>query len=689
MRRASLTLTALILAVMMLLSTFGVGLADWDNFSDVQGHWAQEALERAYELGFLQGYDESTMAPNAPITTAQIATLLCRIIGATEKAQNTSFNMSPHAWYYDAILKAEYLGLFDGNPSDPDAPMRRADAIGAVVRCFGLEQAQPDYSVLSPFGDAALMTSAERDIIAAAISAGLIQGKGSVIDIDAPITRAELITIIFRLATYFSAEAHKVDRSIDGGIIANGNAELSDYIFYSGIWFGCRSSEIHLSNVTADFIIFRSHDLGNLRLDNGTYINRLVLGNQGGDVVIDGSQCTIGSLVINPGGGSVTADSVARVEINSSGREINLKGEVSAVIISGDGNTINIDRASNLWHIKVTGKNNVVNLEGQLGNLQLGGRNNTVTGGGKISLTEIFGSDCVSEVRSDSILDDPLSGLSLSGITLSAQRVLPAGEALYATANIRGLPDDIECLGTWYINGKKIKEVIILGDMRTELVHSFEYSRNMDTNAELTFVLGHVDKFGVYDSIRAKHTTQLENYDPSHYWQNNIGEVMAMVTLGYFGDYTTAWAEANDHDPYLKEVWVNARGYSSDTEYLLWVNLAYQRINIFTGWQGNWTLLRSGIIATGKTGSATPVGIWKTTYKQVNGWTTATYTVKPVVRFRGGGYAFHSRLYYPNTSTLQDPSIGFPVSAGCVRMMDEDIQFLYDYVPDGTTVVVY
>jgi lipoprotein-anchoring transpeptidase ErfK/SrfK len=81
--------------------------------------------------------------------------------------------------------------------------------------------------------------------------------------------------------------------------------------------------------------------------------------------------------------------------------------------------------------------------------------------------------------------------------------------------------------------------------------------------------------------------------------------------------------------------------------------------------------------------------VWKTTYKQKDGWTTSTYTVRPVVRFKGGGYAFHSRLYRPGTWTLSDPSIGFPVSHGCVRMLQDDIQWVFDNIPGGTTVVIY
>jgi lipoprotein-anchoring transpeptidase ErfK/SrfK len=59
------------------------------------------------------------------------------------------------------------------------------------------------------------------------------------------------------------------------------------------------------------------------------------------------------------------------------------------------------------------------------------------------------------------------------------------------------------------------------------------------------------------------------------------------------------------------------------------------------------------------------------------------------VGFKGGGYAFHSRLRYPGTQTISDPSIGFPVSHGCVRMFQEDIDWLFDTIPVETTVVVY
>ena len=172
--------------------------------------------------------------------------------------------------------------------------------------------------------------------------------------------------------------------------------------------------------------------------------------------------------------------------------------------------------------------------------------------------------------------------------------------------------------------------------------------------------------------------------------ERDAQRVLQKVTLGYKGDYTLEWALANDLDDYEKEVWVNAKDFTSESEYLLWINLAYQRVNIFRRSGGNWELIRTCLAGTGRPGRDTPPGVWTTSYKQLGGWTTATYTVKPVVRFRGSiGYAFHSRLYYPGTNNIQDASIGYPISNGCVRMYDEDIWFIYNNIPDGTTVVVH
>ena len=53
-----------------------------------------------------------------------------------------------------------------------------------------------------------------------------------------------------------------------------------------------------------------------------------------------------------------------------------------------------------------------------------------------------------------------------------------------------------------------------------------------------------------------------------------------------------------------------------------------------------------------------------------------------------GEHAFHTRTYR-TTGGLLDPTIGKPVSNGCVRLYDEAVDWLWNNLPYNTTVVVY
>jgi len=171
--------------------------------------------------------------------------------------------------------------------------------------------------------------------------------------------------------------------------------------------------------------------------------------------------------------------------------------------------------------------------------------------------------------------------------------------------------------------------------------------------------------------------------------QTERARIKALIKTGYHGDYTLKWAHEHDYKELEKVKWVNIKGYSSRTKYLVWVSIAFQRLNVFTGSTGNWNLSETFIRGTGAPGRETPTGVWKTIDKNSKGWTTSKYIVKPVITFINEKYGFHSRLYTPDFSKICDGRIGFPCSHGCIRMYTNDVAWFYENVPLGTTVVVY
>lgn len=141
---------------------------------------------------------------------------------------------------------------------------------------------------------------------------------------------------------------------------------------------------------------------------------------------------------------------------------------------------------------------------------------------------------------------------------------------------------------------------------------------------------------------------------------------------------------------YSREIaqgFVNAKGYDSDTRYLIWVSLKTQTVNVFEGEEGNWTLIRSMPCASGKNATPTCQGEFSI-QKKLWEWDFGTYKVKNVTVFHGG-YAFHSRIYNRSYTQLLDDAIGYPASDGCLRMLDEDCRYIMDEMPYGTRVVVY
>lgn len=135
-----------------------------------------------------------------------------------------------------------------------------------------------------------------------------------------------------------------------------------------------------------------------------------------------------------------------------------------------------------------------------------------------------------------------------------------------------------------------------------------------------------------------------------------------------------------------KNLFVNKKNYKSKTDYLVWVNLETQKVNVFLKKEGNWVLERVFSCASGKNATPTINGVF--IYSELlNRWTYEHYYVGPVMIF-SGNYAIHSVLMnYDNT--IYDGTIGRPASNGCVRMLQPDVEWLVDYVPFGTTVVVY
>ncbi len=142
----------------------------------------------------------------------------------------------------------------------------------------------------------------------------------------------------------------------------------------------------------------------------------------------------------------------------------------------------------------------------------------------------------------------------------------------------------------------------------------------------------------------------------------------------------------NDYSKATKEMYVNLKGYSSPTNYLIWVSHYKLKVNVFKGSKGKWKLVQTFPCCVGKWSTRTAKGVLRILKSIPYGEYGGPHIYFSVGVANGGsvydprGCAFHNQV---------DSSMSKAVSGGCVRMRLNDLYWLYNHCKVGTTVLSY
>ena len=706
-------------------------------FPDIVGHWAENALNTAVNMGLLKGTD-GKMLPDNPVKRSEAIIMLNRALGATVVDDTSGLSNTPsNAWYAADLGKAIHLGLIDANDSrNFDAAATRAEAFELLARAFVFDRAESGADELSAFTDISSMTAAQQQAAAALVSAGVINGvTDTTLAPQATLTRAQFVTMITRVANQILApqeetadadtaaeteesaetdteESPAENTEADAGtdtettapltghsILAYPEYTVSNTELNGDLIFATAAQNTTLDAVTAhDRVVLKGAENAKLNVQNGSYLSTLAIDPAGTADVTLSEDSSTSTLVIAGKGSTVNySGHASNIEITASGRTINLyELQADTVTIIGSNNTIMADGSIGSVAINGGAKNNKLTLNGMVDNLLVAGVGTTVDGNGKAATVDIRAVNCTVSIQADSMIENIDPGLTGVTLSMGVPDKVKAGGSLVTQVTFQGVTEPKICSAQWYKNGKPMANYRndsfeLTADAVSRITTTFTFTKDMDTSVTMGFKLTYENpSTGEIEERYVEKTVPIENYSDEWYYQRDVNRVLNLVSSTYRGNYTTSYAVNNDYKPYEKEVWVNAKGYSSKTQYLVWINRAYQHVNVFQGSKGNWKLIKSFLVGTGAASTPTPTGLTTVSYKSAGGWTTSTYTVRPVVGFYPGtGYAFHSRLCYPGTDTEYDFSAGYPVSHGCVRMYKNDIKWIYNNIPVGTTVAIF
>lgn len=186
----------------MLLTMLPSALAA--SFADTRGHWAEDAISRWSDRGVIQGHN-GDFEPDSPITRADMAVIIDRIMDYQTKAEN-KFSDLDNAYYKDPILRVAQAGVMQGDGKNvrPKDKITREEAVSMLARALSVTAGGSSTS----FADNSRISSWAMANVAAFAKNVYIAGRsGNRFEPQANITRAEVVKLLDNMISDYITES--------------------------------------------------------------------------------------------------------------------------------------------------------------------------------------------------------------------------------------------------------------------------------------------------------------------------------------------------------------------------------------------------------------------------------------------------------------------------------------------------
>lgn len=180
-------------------------------FTDIAGHWAENAIIEAYQKDLVDGMTPSQFAPQNLVTRAQFAALILRALGQQPGSYNQSrfADVPLNAWYCTVVNQAADLGLIHGYSQTqfgPEDPITREQISVIISRALllrekGIEVTESQVEqILNTLSDREQISPWARAGVAFSMSNGIMTGRDVGLFVPAQnSTRAEATVVILKV----------------------------------------------------------------------------------------------------------------------------------------------------------------------------------------------------------------------------------------------------------------------------------------------------------------------------------------------------------------------------------------------------------------------------------------------------------------------------------------------------------
>lgn len=182
------------------------------TFMDIQNHWSKTEVSDLASRMIIQGQTAEAFAPDRNISRAEFTAVLLRGLGLGDSLRASPLALADIAstdWFAGHVNTAVSYGLVNGYEDGtfrPHAPISRAEAMTVLVRANKLlpsvSRAVDADKVLAAFTDGGLVEVWAKEAVASAIAQGLVQGSDGQIKPGDRLTRAESAALVRRMLVH-------------------------------------------------------------------------------------------------------------------------------------------------------------------------------------------------------------------------------------------------------------------------------------------------------------------------------------------------------------------------------------------------------------------------------------------------------------------------------------------------------
>lgn len=172
-------------------------------FGDVSAnHWAKSYIDKLSTARIING-SNGMFNPNGQTKRADVTIMLVNLLGLTPEANNKFADVNASAYYAPYVGTASTYGIVNGSNGmfNPQGVISRQDTMVMIAQILkGLNlNVNADTTALSQFGDASKVSAYANESVAILVNSGIISGNNGKLNPTAPVTRAEMATIMSKL----------------------------------------------------------------------------------------------------------------------------------------------------------------------------------------------------------------------------------------------------------------------------------------------------------------------------------------------------------------------------------------------------------------------------------------------------------------------------------------------------------